>query len=39
MRFGIIGTGRISEWVLKGAFYDPRFTAVAICSRTEEKAH
>lgn len=37
--YGIIGTGRISDWVLKGAVQDPRFQAVAICSRSEEKAY
>ena len=37
-RFGIVGTGRISDWVLKGAVLDPRFEAAAICSRTREKA-
>ncbi len=38
VRFGIIGTGRISDWVLKGAVLDPRFKAVAVCSRSEESA-
>jgi scyllo-inositol 2-dehydrogenase (NADP+) len=37
VRFGIVGTGRISDWVLKGAVLDPRFEAAAVCSRTEEK--
>ena len=37
-RFGIIGTGRISDWVLKGAVLDPRFEAIAVCSRTIENA-
>ena len=36
--FGIIGTGRISDWVLKGAILDPRFEAVAVCSRHPESA-
>jgi len=36
LRFGIVGTGRISDWVLKGALQDPRFKAVAVCSRKEE---
>lgn len=36
-RFGIVGTGRISDWVLKGAVMDPRFEAAAVCSRSEEK--
>lgn len=36
VRFGIIGTGRISDWVLKGAVLDPRFEAAAVCSRSVE---
>jgi len=38
VRFAIIGTGRISDWVLKGAIEDPRFKAVAVCSRSLERA-
>lgn len=38
MRFGIIGTGRISDWVLKEAVLEPRFVAAAVCSRSEETA-
>lgn len=38
IRFGIVGTGRISDWVLKGAFLEPRFDASAVCSRTKENA-
>ena len=38
IRFGIVGTGRISDWVLKGAVLEPRFEAAAVCSRSEEKA-
>ena len=38
VRFGIIGTGRISDWVLKGAAQDPRIQVVAVCSRTAETA-
>ena len=37
-RFGIVGTGRISDWVLKGAVLEPRFEAVAVCSRSMENA-
>lgn len=33
VRFGIVGTGRISDWVLKGAVLEPRFEAAAVCSR------
>ncbi|MBR1927985.1 MAG: Gfo/Idh/MocA family oxidoreductase [Bacteroidales bacterium] len=38
VRFGIVGTGRISDWVLKGAVLEPRFKAAAVCSRSEDKA-
>ena len=38
VRFGIIGTGRISDWILKGAVQDPRFRAVAVCSRSADSA-
>ena len=38
VRFGIIGTSEISEWVLTGARQDPRYEAVAIYSRTQETA-
>ena len=34
IRFGIVGTGRISDWVLKGAAQDPRIQVTAVCSRT-----
>ena len=38
VRFGIIGTGRISDWVLKGAAQDSRIEVTAICSRSLEAA-
>ena len=38
VRFGIIGTGRISDWVLKGAGQDQRILVTAVCSRTIEAA-
>ena len=38
VRFGLVGTGRITDWVLKGAFEDPRFVVQAVCSRTRENA-
>ena len=38
IRFGIIGTGRISDWVLKGAAQDPRVRITAVCSRSTEAA-
>ncbi|MBQ4285949.1 MAG: Gfo/Idh/MocA family oxidoreductase [Bacteroidales bacterium] len=37
VRFGLVGTGRITDWVLRGAVLDSRFEAVAICSRSEER--
>lgn len=38
IRFGIVGTGRISDWVLRGAAQDPRVQVTAVCSRTVEAA-
>jgi len=38
IRFGITGTGRISDWILRGALQDSRFKATAVCSRTEAAA-
>lgn len=38
VRFGIIGTGRISDWVIKGAEQDPRIKVTAVCSRNIESA-
>lgn len=38
IRFGFIGTGRISDWVFRGASEDPRIQITAICSRTEDAA-
>ena len=38
VRFGLVGTGRITDWVLKGAVLEPRFEAAAICSRSEDRA-
>ena len=38
LRFGIVGTGRISDWVMKGAAQDPRIQITAVCSRTVEMA-
>ena len=34
VRFGVVGTGRISDWVLKGAVQDSRIRVTAVCSRT-----
>lgn len=38
VRFGVVGTGRISDWVLKGAVQDSRIAVTAVCSRTHEAA-
>ena len=38
IRFGMVGTGFIADWVLAGARQDARFEAVAICSRSQERA-
>lgn len=37
VRFGLVGTGRITDWVLRGAREDCRFEAVAVCSRSASK--
>lgn len=36
VRFGVIGTNRITVWFLKGAMIDNRFRLVAVCSRQME---
>lgn len=38
VRFGLVGTGRITSWVLKGARENDRFVAAAVCSRSMERA-
>lgn len=38
IRFGIIGTGRISDWVMAGASQDPRIKVTAVCSRSAANA-
>ena len=37
VRFGIVGTNFITDWVLEGARQDPRFEATAVYSRTRER--
>ncbi|MDR2121294.1 MAG: Gfo/Idh/MocA family oxidoreductase [Tannerella sp.] len=37
IRFGVVGTGFITEHVLAGGREDARFEAVAVCSRTKER--
>ena len=38
IRFGVIGTNNISDWVIAGGRQDERFELVAVCSRTLERA-
>lgn len=38
IRFGVVGTNFISDWVIAGARQDPRFELTAIYSRTQERA-
>lgn len=38
LKFAIVGTGRISDWILKGALEEARFKAVAVCSRSASTA-
>lgn len=38
VRFGVIGTNFVTDWVIAGARQDPRFELAAVCSRTQERA-
>lgn len=38
IRFGVVGTNNISDWVIAGGRQDERFELVAVCSRTQERA-
>lgn len=38
VRFGVLGTNFITDWVITGATQDPRFELTAVCSRTKERA-
>ena len=38
IRFGVVGTNFITDWVIAGAREDSRFELSAVCSRTEERA-
>ena len=38
IRFGVVGTNFITDWVIAGGREDERFELVAVCSRTEETA-
>ena len=38
VRFGVVGTNFITDWVIAGARQDKRFELAAVCSRTQERA-
>lgn len=38
VRFGVVGTNFITDWVIAGASQDPRFELTAVCSRSRERA-
>lgn len=38
VRFGVIGTNFITDWVIEGGLADERFELAAVCSRTMERA-
>ena len=38
VRFGVIGTNNITDWVIQGGREDERFELTAVCSRTPERA-
>ena len=38
IRFGVVGTNFITDWVIAGGREDERFELVAVCSRTDETA-
>ena len=38
VRFGVVGTNKITDWLLAGAKEDERFELAAICSRTQDRA-
>ena len=38
VRFGVVGTNKITDWLLAGAKEDNRFELSAICSRTQDRA-
>lgn len=37
LRFGVVGTNFITDWVIEGARQDPRFELAAVCSRSRER--
>ena len=38
IRFGVVGTNFITDWIVAGAKQDPRFELVGVCSRKQETA-
>ena len=38
IRFGVVGTNFITDWVIAGGREDERFELAAVCSRSEQKA-
>ena len=38
IRFGVVGTNNITNWVIAGGREDERFELAAVCSRTRERA-
>ena len=38
VRFGVVGTNKITDWVIAGGRQDERFELTAVCSRTKERA-
>lgn len=38
VRFGVVGTNNITDWVIAGGRQDERFELAAVCSRTQERA-
>ena len=38
IRFGVVGTNNITDWVIAGGRQDERFELTAVCSRTRERA-
>ena len=38
IRFGVVGTNNITDWVIAGGRQDERFELTAACSRTQERA-
>ena len=39
IRFGVVGTNNITDWVIAGGKQDERFELAAVCSRTQERAN